>query len=174
MLASHHTVKEGGVAMVRCAVHPEVETGLTCSRCGTPICPRCLVQTPVGARCRSCARVNRLPTFRAGTGHYLLASVVGIGTAAALGLAWLYAGSLLPIPFLPLVLALGAGYLIGQAVSLSVNRKRGVAFQVIAGASTFLSYSLVSLWAPWLTFGQSLYGLLILGVGIYLAIMPFR
>ena len=32
---------------------------LRCGRCETPICPRCLVGTPVGARCPTCARVKR-------------------------------------------------------------------------------------------------------------------
>ena len=36
--------------MMACATHPEVETGLSCGRCETLICPRCLVQTPVGTR----------------------------------------------------------------------------------------------------------------------------
>lgn len=40
---------------MRCARHPSVETELSCSRCGTPLCPRCLVQTEVGQRCPTCA-----------------------------------------------------------------------------------------------------------------------
>ena len=55
-----------------------------------------------------------------------------------------------------------------------MNRKRGAPFQVIAAVSTFLSYGLVSLLAPGLTFGQSLYGLVVLAIAIYLAIWPFR
>src|SRR5581483_3983651 len=52
----------GSEGLMHCARHPQVETALTCGRCGTPICPRCLVQTPVGARCPTCANVRRLPT----------------------------------------------------------------------------------------------------------------
>lgn len=159
---------------MRCAIHPDVETRLTCSRCGTPICPRCLVQTPVGARCRACARVQRLPTFQVGAHHYVLALAVGLGSAVGIGVAWRVLGAMIPLPFVPLLLAVGAGYLIGQIVSLSVNRKRGLGFQIIVGVSTFLSYGLVSVLAPWLTFGQSLYGLVVLAIAIYLAIHPFR
>lgn len=129
---------------------------------------------PVGASCRACAQVQRLPTFEAGIPHYLLAVVVGLGSAVGIGFAWRYVGTIIPFPFVPLLLAVGAGYLIGQAVSLSVNRKRGLGFQVIVGVSTFLSYGLVSLLAPWLSFGQSLYGLVVLAIAIYLAILPFR
>jgi membrane associated rhomboid family serine protease len=39
---------------VKCARHPEVETGLRCNRCNTPICPRCAERTPVGFRCPDC------------------------------------------------------------------------------------------------------------------------
>ena len=48
---------------MQCATHPDVETELGCSRCGKAICPRCLVHTPVGARCRECANVRRIPTY---------------------------------------------------------------------------------------------------------------
>jgi hypothetical protein len=30
-------------------------TRLTCCQCGTPICPQCLVRTPVGLKCETCA-----------------------------------------------------------------------------------------------------------------------
>ena len=40
----------------KCARHPSVETTLRCGRCETPICPRCLVHTPVGARCPDCGQ----------------------------------------------------------------------------------------------------------------------
>ena len=49
--------------VVFCARHPRIETVLRCGTCGTPICPRCLVQTPVGAKCPTCAKVSKLPTF---------------------------------------------------------------------------------------------------------------
>ena len=42
-----------------CARHPKTETLLRCGRCETPICPRCQIPTPVGMRCRTCARVKR-------------------------------------------------------------------------------------------------------------------
>ena len=38
-----------------CSKHPEEETSLSCGRCETPICVRCVVHTDVGIRCRECA-----------------------------------------------------------------------------------------------------------------------
>jgi hypothetical protein len=42
-----------------CSNHPGVETRLTCSNCGKPICPRCMVPTAVGQKCPDCARQTR-------------------------------------------------------------------------------------------------------------------
>src|SRR4029453_3221800 len=39
-----------------CVNHPKVETRLTCSSCGDPICTRCMVTTAVGQKCPSCAK----------------------------------------------------------------------------------------------------------------------
>lgn len=39
---------------VRCPRHPDVDTGLRCIRCGTPICPDCMVPAAVGHQCPDC------------------------------------------------------------------------------------------------------------------------
>lgn len=131
---------------MRCAEHPNVETRLSCSRCGKPICPRCLVQTPVGARCRQCAGLRRIPTYEVRPVHYLRASFVGAGLAIGVGAAWYLIGTF--IPFVGLFLALGAGYVIGEALALSVNRKRSTGLQVIAGSSFIASWLIASLLPP--------------------------
>lgn len=128
---------------MRCATHPSIETNLACGKCGKPICPKCLVHTPVGARCRDCAGLRRLPTYQISTQQYLKASGVGLGMAVATGIVWYVIGSV--IPFLWLLVALPAGYIIGEAVSLSVNRKRGRGLQAIAGVSLLTSYVIASI-----------------------------
>lgn len=40
-----------------CYRHPRVETAVSCSDCGRPICPDCMVFGPVGIRCPECAGV---------------------------------------------------------------------------------------------------------------------
>lgn len=42
--------------MAECYRHPGVETGVSCSSCGRPICPDCMTPTPVGMRCPECSR----------------------------------------------------------------------------------------------------------------------
>jgi membrane associated rhomboid family serine protease len=54
--------------MPTCYRHPRVETGVSCSNCGRPICPECMTPTPVGMRCPECAR-QRTPVRTIRTMH---------------------------------------------------------------------------------------------------------
>ena len=130
---------------MRCARHPNVETNLRCGKCDTPICPRCMVQTPVGARCPKCARVHKLPTFRISTRHYLIAMGIGLGMAIVCGVVWGLVAEFFPFFYLNFLLAAGAGYAIGEVVSLSVNRKRGSGLAVVASVAVVISY-VISVW----------------------------
>jgi membrane associated rhomboid family serine protease len=51
-----------------CYRHPNRETNVSCSRCGRPICPDCMYDSPVGKRCPECAgertRARALPVRR--------------------------------------------------------------------------------------------------------------
>ena len=157
---------------MKCATHPEVETALRCGKCGKPICPKGLVQTPVGAKCAACARVGKLPTFRVSTSHYLKAVGVGLGMALACGLAWGVIAGLVHFFLLNVILALGVGYAIGEVISRSVNRKRGTGLAVVAGLAVTISY-LVSIFLPW-GFGFRLFDLLALALGILIAVNRLR
>ena len=124
---------------MRCASHPSVETDLACGKCGTAICPRCLVHTPVGARCRTCANLRRLPQYNISPEFLARAAAASAIAGAALGGLW---GFLLPWNiglYFGVVIGLGLGYLIGEAVSIATNRKSGTAFQVIAALGVILA-----------------------------------
>ncbi|MER3397852.1 MAG: hypothetical protein C4315_07855 [Chloroflexota bacterium] len=126
---------------LRCATHPEVETYLRCGRCGRPICPRCLVQTPVGARCRDCARPQRLPTFELGAPGYLKLVPVGLGAVILAGVAWAVVLPLsLRLGLLGILAGAAIGYLVGEAVTLAFNRKRATLLAVTAGLSVVLGF----------------------------------
>jgi B-box zinc finger len=106
----------------RCARHPGVETYLRCSRCDTPICPNCLVQTPVGARCRNCAGLKRLPTFQASK----MLLVRGFLAAVAVAMAGAFVIDL--VRGFGFILTIVLGVLLAEAVSLAANRRRGPYF----------------------------------------------
>ena len=101
---------------MNCARHPKVETNLRCGKCDQPICPKCAVQTPVGARCPDCARLTRLPVFRISLRDYSKALAIGLVVAAASGIAW---GFLTPhLAGYGYLLALFVGYAIGEKKEL--------------------------------------------------------
>lgn len=164
---------------MKCATHPGVETVLRCSKCDKPICPKCMVETPVGARCPECARLYRLPTFQVNTRYLLIAVGVGLVTAIVYGLIWGAIGSLLNFFFLNLLLAAGAGYATSEVIGLSTNRKRGIKLATIAALAVVISY-LVSIFPPWwLSFTsfnvmRLVLDLLSLALGIFVAVTRLR
>ncbi len=157
---------------MKCATHSQVETSLRCSKCEKPICPKCMVQTPVGARCPDCARLYKLPTYRVSTQHYLKAIGTGLGMAVVCGIVWGLVMGVVPFFFLNFVLAAGVGYAIGNVISLSVNRKRGAGLATIAGIAVAISY-LVSILLPW-GFGFRFLDLLAIALGIFVAVTRLR
>jgi len=135
-----------------------------------------MVQTPVGARCRDCARLYKLPTYRVSSVYYLKAAGTALGMAVAVGLVWGVIANSVNFIILNLIIAAGVGYAIGEVTSLSVNKKRGTGLAVVGGIAAALSY-VVSIF----TFGHIPHGALSiildlagLGVGIYMAVNRLR
>jgi hypothetical protein len=118
---------------MRCAADPSVETYLRCGRCEKPICSRCLIQTPVGARCRDCAQLRKLPMFDVRPLDYLRAVGGGLAASVGGGLALTFIQMLVPVfGMLNLVFLAALGYGVGTAVALSTRRKQGTALGVLA------------------------------------------
>src|SRR4030081_1282117 len=103
---------------LRCARHPNTETVLRCGRCETPICPRCLIPTPVGARCPTCAQVKR--------GFVTLLKPADLARAIGYGIGAAAVGTIILsfIPFLGLIGYAVLGFAVGEVVSIGANRKR--------------------------------------------------
>jgi hypothetical protein len=135
-----------------------------------------MVQTPVGARCPDCAKLYRLPTYQVSTKYYLKATGVGLGMAIACGVVWGVIDWVVPFFSLNLLLAPGAGYAIGEVISLSVNRKRGVGLAVIAGIAVAVSYLFTFVFPGGIPLGVFgvLYHLIALALGIYVAVVRLR
>lgn len=64
--------------MPQCAFHPNVETNVRCTECERPICPKDFVTTPVGYKCKECAR--QLPSAR----HLVKPKQLALAAAAAI------------------------------------------------------------------------------------------
>ncbi len=164
---------------LRCARHPNVETVLRCGRCDTPICPRCLISTPVGARCPTCARVKR---FAINLKPVELARSIGFGVvvgAVATVIASFISGFLAFLPWMIM------GFVTGEAVAVGANRKRVPELGPIAIACVVVGYVVGVIAIGVLVGGRldptlpvrvvrDVYTLIGLGVGALLAWMRVR
>jgi hypothetical protein len=155
---------------MKCARHPKVETRLGCGRCETPICPRCLVMTDVGARCPDCAPRRRLPQFEVNPVYLLRGLGAAAGAGIVLGLAW---GLLAPGDyglFLGILFGIGLGYAAGEAVSLATNRKTVPVLAVMAALAVLGAYLIRNvLWVEVILPGDDLYGYIVTVVGMFAA-----
>ncbi len=155
-----------------CARHPDTPTRLLCGKCEAPVCPRCMVHSPVGVRCPQCANIRKLPTFEVTT-PYMARAVAAAVIAGAVGgilVAILGPPLLYRLPFLDTIAIVGLGFVVGEIVSLSVNRKRGNTLKIIAAGGTVLAYVVIaSLGLPYL----NLFHLIAGGFGIYSAVSRF-
>ncbi len=130
------TAETGKAAPFRCANHPNTETHLSCSRCGKPICVRCVIQTPVGGRCRECAALKRPPLFQVGPRRFAKAAAYGVVAALVGGFLWAQVGSSFGLSWLLLVLL---GYVVGEAVSRGADGRISRGLAVLAGGLTVLA-----------------------------------
>jgi membrane associated rhomboid family serine protease len=73
-----------------CYRHPDRETGVTCSECGRPICPDCMVFAAVGIKCPECAgratgakqTAQRIGSVAGqGTGPVVTKALIGLNAA---------------------------------------------------------------------------------------------
>ena len=69
--------------MPECSFHPGVETGVSCTECGRYICPKDMVETPVGYKCRICAK-PAASQYRVVKPHQLLYAILA-GGAVGIG-----------------------------------------------------------------------------------------
>lgn len=156
-----------------CYWHPAVSTGLSCSQCQRPICTQCLVQAPVGIRCRECGKAVPLPTFDVRPSNYAKAAVVAVVIGVLGIIIWLtlifFTGTRM---IASLVTPVVVGYAAGEIISRVVNLKRSKGLMYIAGGTVVIS----SLMAMIMTGGLvlSLFGILAVVIGVLIAIARVR
>lgn len=103
-----------------CVNHPKVETRLRCNRCGSPICPKCVVRTPVGFRCRQCIKGQQAVFYSATPLDYVIAVVIGLVASV---IAAFIAGAV--GIFFTFFVAPVAGGIIAEVVRWATGRRRG-------------------------------------------------
>jgi hypothetical protein len=133
---------------VFCTYHPDQPTVLRCNRCGTPICYRCAIRTPVGFRCRECVRSQQAVYFNAHASDSLVAAVVAFVVAAVAGaLAYVLLGILGLLFGVILAIFAGpvAGGVIAEAIRASVGRRRSRNLKWIAAAASVVGILLIAL-----------------------------
>ena len=161
-------------APMYCAEHAETPTNLRCSRCDKPVCPECMVQAPVGIRCREHGQPTKIPTYDVSTGFIVRGVAAGVGIGVLGGFVLGVAGAFTNLFFIPYVFTLamvGLGYLVGEGISRATNRKRGQPLIVAAVAGVVLAFVVV---VAFTGLQLNLFDLLALGIALFLAIQRVR
>jgi hypothetical protein len=136
-----------------CANHPNRLTMVTCSDCGKPLCPDCMVFSAVGIKCKECARLPRSARVMLKPGKFLPALAAGLGAAIALGFAYYFILGTIGFFFLFIFVAAGIGYLVGEAVSRVSGRYHGWQTAAAAAGATIIGFLLPPLAAAFITGG---------------------
>ncbi len=136
-----------------CANHPGRLTMVTCSDCGKPLCPDCMVYSAVGIKCKDCARMPRSSRVTLKTDKFLMAVAAGLVSAIGLGFAYYYILGSLRFFFVFIFVSAGIGYLVGEVVSRVSGRFHGLQTAVAAAACTLIGFLLPPLTAAFLSYG---------------------
>jgi hypothetical protein len=123
-----------------CYRHPKQLTAVRCSKCNTPICTRCMVPTPVGARCRECANVRKLPQYDI---DVLLLARASAGGLIASVVVWLVVSGL---PFLRFFLSILVGFAVGEIMSRLSRRRSNLALEISAVLMVVIGFLAVEVW----------------------------
>lgn len=117
---------------MRCYYHPGLATTLSCANCGRPICPKDLIETPVGAKCKECGTPSKKMRGVTKPSQYAMAALYGTAAAVLGGLVLREIRAF--IPFGGILLVFAVGVFVGEAVRRASRRRADMPFQVIAGA----------------------------------------
>jgi hypothetical protein len=116
---------------VACKRHPANQTRLRCQSCDDPICPQCLVQTPVGQKCPTDAKLPR--SSRAmGTPRQVgraIGAAVGVAVVGGLALGFVVG---LTGGFLSIIVSYFGGHGLGDVVRKAAEGNGAARFRTIA------------------------------------------
>ncbi len=157
--------------LTQCARHPEVETALRCQSCETPICPRCSIQSPVGFKCKSCARVMKSPIYTVNSMQFVRAATAAVVGGVVMGLIWGLVLLPFTVGFFSIFIGAGLGYVFTRLLEFASGRKRGPVMVGLAILGIAIAWSMTLLFVD---IRFALYGLVAAGVGLYFAYQNLR
>ncbi len=149
--------------MPQCAFHPGVETNVRCVSCDRHICPKDMVATAVGYKCRECAAPAGGRPGGVKPRQYALAAVSGLGAGVVGGLA---VGQVMQVVrFFPWLFMLLFGAAIGEATRRGSGGHRVPAIAAVAA---------VGATAGAVAGGFGLFGLVLAAAGAAFAVLQNR
>jgi hypothetical protein len=130
-----------------------------------------MVQTPVGARCRDCARISKSPIYTVSAGTFAIAAGAALIGGVVMGLIWGFV--LLPFSggFWSIFIGIGLGYGFVRVMEFSTGRKRGPVVVGLAWCGILIAWALQFLFLPT---QFVMYDLLAVGIAGYLAYSELR
>lgn len=157
--------------VVECPRDPGVETALRCSRCDTPICPKCMIMSPVGARCRDCAKLAKNPIYTLDRTTMAKAAAAAIIGGVVMGFIWGLVLLPFTVGFFSIFLGAGLSFAFTRAMDVATGRKRGPVVAGLAALGIGIAWAMTLLFIP---INIALYGLVAAGIGIYLCYQNLR
>lgn len=134
--------------VVECASCPGRETGLRCGRCEKPICPRCLVMSPVGARCKDCSPMRRAPMYDVKAEHTLRAAGVALAGGVGMGLVWGFIGAAFSVGFFLIMVGVGLGFAFTRMMDWATRGKRGPVIITFAIGGIMIAWLMQFMFVP--------------------------
>lgn len=130
-----------------------------------------MIQTPVGARCRDCARMSKSPIYTITAGSLAGAALVAAVGGVVMGLIWGFILRPFSVGFLSIFLGAGLGWAFVKLLNFATGRKRGPVIVGFAVAGIAIAWAMQFLFVPPQI---ALYGLVAVGVGVYMAYQELR
>jgi hypothetical protein len=148
------------------------ESRLTCVECSEPICGKCMVQCPVGFRCKTCAGSSNKPQGSSkGLVSLRMVSIRTFAICAAMGFGAAWLMPFINVPYISCIICFFLGVFAGQQLAKTIDyRIRGTATTIIVFGILFgMSFTPLAWVLPMLsveafsalTTGQDFFGALL-------------